>query len=105
MLRSFDYVTQSALAYGGLRPEDAARLGPWARLWQLWVSAEFLRAYLAEANGAAFLPANRDDLGLLLDFHLLKRSVNELRAELAAGSARVRVPLQGLRQLLATDAK
>ncbi len=100
MLRSFDYVTQSALTEGGLRPEDAARLGPWARLWQLWVSVEFVRSYLAAAAGAAFLPAGRDDLGLLLDFHLLKRAVNELRAELAAPSARVRVPLLGLRQLL-----
>jgi maltose alpha-D-glucosyltransferase/alpha-amylase len=105
MLRSFDYATQSALTGGGLRPEDAARLGPWARLWQLWVSAEFVRAYLASAAGAAFLPANRDDLSLLLDFHLLKRALNELRSELAAGAARARVPLLGLRQLLAAGSK
>ncbi|HKI37073.1 MAG TPA: maltose alpha-D-glucosyltransferase [Gemmataceae bacterium] len=102
MLRSFDYATQSALTEGGLRPEDALRLGPWARLWQLWVSVGFVRAYLAAAGGAAFLPANRNDLGLLLDFHLLKRAVYELRSGLTAGSPRVRVPLQGLRQMLAT---
>ena len=101
MLRSFDYATQSALTEGGLRPEDAARLGPWARLWELWVSVEFLRSYLTEAAGALFLPANHDDLSLLLDFHLLKRTVNELRYELAAGSARTRVPLLALRQMLA----
>jgi maltose alpha-D-glucosyltransferase/alpha-amylase len=102
MLRSFDYATQSALNQGGLRPEDAARLQPWARLWQVWVSAAFVRSYLSTAAGAAFLPANRDDLSLLLDFHLLKRAVNELRYELAAGAARARVPLLGLRQILLT---
>jgi len=105
MLRSFDYATQSALTSGGLRPEDAARLRPWARLWQLWVSVEFVRAYLAAAGGAPFLPAKHDDLGLLLNFHLLKRAVNELRWELAAGVDRARVPLLGLRQLLATGGK
>jgi maltose alpha-D-glucosyltransferase/alpha-amylase len=102
MLRSFDYATQSALNQGGLRPEDAARLQPWARLWQVWVSAAFVRSYLTTAAGTAFLPANRDDLSLLLDFHLLKRAVNELRYELGAGAARARVPLLGLRQILLT---
>ncbi len=105
MLRSFDFATQCALTEGGLRFEDAARLAPWARMWHLWVSVEFVRSYLAAANGAAFLPDNRADRSLLLDFHLVKRAVNELRAELAAGSARARVPLQGLRQLLAAAGK
>jgi maltose alpha-D-glucosyltransferase / alpha-amylase len=86
-----------------LRPEDAARLVPWARMWSLWVSAAFLRAYLTALDGAGFLPVGRDDRSLLLDFHLLKRVVNELRAELAAGSPRVAVPLQGLLQLLAAE--
>jgi maltose alpha-D-glucosyltransferase/alpha-amylase len=105
MLRSFDYATQSALREGGLRPEDAARLGPWARLWQLWVSAAFVRTYLADAAGAVFLPTGRDDLSVLLDFHLLKRAVNELRYELSFGAARARVPLLGLLQLLASGGK
>jgi maltose alpha-D-glucosyltransferase/alpha-amylase len=105
MLRSFDYATQGALTRGDLRPEDVARLEPWARLWHLWVSAAFVRAYLAALDGASFLPANRDDLRLLLDFHLLKRVVNELRAKVAARSPGVRVPLRALRQLLATAEK
>jgi predicted trehalose synthase len=69
-------------------------------MWQLWVSVGFMRAYRAAVRGAAFLPEGRADLGLLLDFHLLKRAVNELRYELTDGSPRARVPLQGLRQLL-----
>jgi maltose alpha-D-glucosyltransferase/alpha-amylase len=101
MLRSFDYAAQSALTEGGLRPEDAARLGPWAQMWQLWASAEFLRSYLSAAGAAPFLPADRTDLALLLDFHLLKRALNELRGELASHSSRVGVPLRGLRRLLA----
>jgi maltose alpha-D-glucosyltransferase/alpha-amylase len=105
MLRSFDYATQSTLTDGGLRPEDVAKLGPWARMWGLWVSVGFVRAYLTAADGAGFLPADRADRSLLLDFHLLKRAVAELRYELAAHSPRVRAPLQGLRQLLAAAGK
>ena len=101
MLRSFDYATQSALTAAACAPRTRPGWPRGARMWHLWVSVEFMRAYLAAADGAAFLPAGRDDLSLLLDFHLLKRAVNELRAELAAGAARARVPLQGLRQLLA----
>ncbi len=103
MLRSFDYVTQSALADGGLRPEDAARLRPWARLWHLWVSAAFVRSYLEAAGPAVFLPRDRADVGLLLDFYLLKRCVNELRYELTVRPERAKVPLRGLRQLLQTE--
>ena len=90
----------NALAAGGLRPEDAARLEPWARLWHAWVSAAFVRSYLEAAGPAPFLPRDRADLGLLLDFYLLKRCVNELRAELTTRPARAAVPLRGLRQLL-----
>jgi len=102
MLRSFDFATQSALTEGQLRPEDTARLGPWAHLWQLWVSVNFVRAYLAAAGTSPFLPGSRHDLGLLLDFSLLKRTINELRYELARQSPRVRVPLLALRQMLVT---
>jgi maltose alpha-D-glucosyltransferase/alpha-amylase len=100
MLRSFDYVLQDALAGGDLRPEDVARLGPWERLWRVWVSAAFVKSYLAAADGGTFLPKSRADVGLLLDFYLLKRAVNELRYELGVRPARARVPLQGLRRLL-----
>jgi maltose alpha-D-glucosyltransferase/alpha-amylase len=100
MLRSFDFAAQTALTEGRLRPEDAARLGPWARLWQLWVSVAFLRAYLTATAGVPFLPEDRKDLGLLLDFHLLKRTFNELRYQLTHNSTHVRVPLVALRQML-----
>jgi maltose alpha-D-glucosyltransferase/alpha-amylase len=100
MLRSFHYAALVALRDGGLRVEDAPALAPWARFWHLWVSVAFMKAYLATAGGAAFLPAPEKGLGALLDFYLLKRAVNELRYELNRGSDRVYVPVLGLLQLL-----
>src|SRR5436853_4934333 len=54
MLRSFDYASHAALSHEAsgaiFRPEDADRLEPWARFWAGWVSAAFLRSYLALAG-------------------------------------------------------
>jgi maltose alpha-D-glucosyltransferase/alpha-amylase len=100
MLRSFHYAALVALRDGGLRSEDAPALAPWARFWYVWVSVAFVKAYLATAGKAAFLPAPEEGLGALLDFYLLKRAVNELRYEMNRGPDRVYVPVLGLLQIL-----
>jgi maltose alpha-D-glucosyltransferase/alpha-amylase len=100
MVRSFHYAALCALTQGSLRPEDQAVLEPWVRFWHQWVATTFLKAYLATAAGGQFLPANREELDVLLDFYLLKRAVNELHYELTYHPERVRVPLQGLLHLL-----
>jgi maltose alpha-D-glucosyltransferase/alpha-amylase len=96
MLRSFHYATVSAARKGRIRPEDLLPLVPWARLWHLWVSVTFLKGYLGAASQGSFLPPDRDGLRTLLDFSLLKRTVNELRFELTNNPERVRIPLRGL---------
>ena len=64
----------------------------------------FLRAYLQAADGAAFLPASRDDLDALLDAFQLEKAVYELRYEVANRPDWVPIPLQGVRQLLESGA-
>jgi maltose alpha-D-glucosyltransferase / alpha-amylase len=100
MVRSFHYAALCALASKAVRREDQATLEPWARFWHLGVSTAFLKGYLGAAARGTFLPADREELGLLLDFSLLKRAVNELNYELTHHSELVRVPLQGLLHLL-----
>ncbi len=109
MMRSFHYAAYAALlGAGGLRPDDEERLGgsaeSWLRYWYGWVAAVFLRAYLQAADGAAFLPASRDDLDTLLDAFLLEKAVYELRYEVANRPDWVPIPLQGVRQLLESGA-
>jgi maltose alpha-D-glucosyltransferase/alpha-amylase len=96
MLRSFHYATASAARKGRIRPEDLLPLVPWARLWYLWVSVVFVKAYLDVATHASFLPTDRQELHTLFDHSLLKRSVNELRFELTNNMEHVRVPLRAL---------
>src|SRR5262249_41583476 len=102
MLRSFDYAAFAALfAFTQDRPDDFARLEPWARLWQQWASAACLHAYRARARGAAFLPERHEDFEELLDTFLLEKAFYELVYELNNRPDWVRIPLGGVLALLA----
>ncbi len=105
MLRSFHYAPYAVLlgqAPGvAFRDADVAALEPWARYWQRWVGAAFLRSYLATAGGAPFLPASRGDLQGLLDAYLLDKAVYELAYELNNRPTWVRIPVEGILQLVA----
>ncbi len=102
MLRSFSYATLTAQgASTQLRPEDAPRLTPWATLWESWVSAAFLRAYLAATRGASFLPSSEHGLEAVLRAYTLEKALYELAYELNNRPAWVHIPLTGLLQLRA----
>jgi predicted trehalose synthase len=112
MIRSFHYAASSALLGdigargrlpGLLRPEDVPVLKPWIQAWQVYVSAAFLKAYLARTQQAPFMPDNRDDYAALLDAFLLEKSLRELQHELDRRAHWVVIPIQGLQQLLGLD--
>ena len=105
MLRSFHYASYAAL-YGqvsGIRPEDFPALEPWAHFWYTWVSVAFLKAYLSVAKEKPFLPADPTEVQLLLDVYLLEKGMYELGYELNNRPDWVKVPLQGLLQLLSAS--
>ena len=55
MLRSFDYAAYAGLfAFTKDRPDDFARLAPWAEQWRDAVSAAFLQEYRATAGRELF---------------------------------------------------
>jgi maltose alpha-D-glucosyltransferase/alpha-amylase len=99
MLRSFSYAALTAIdAATETRPDDARRLAPWAELWHTWVSASFLRSYLAATHGAAFLPPPRD-FDVMLRAYVLDKALYELAYELNNRPACVHIPLAGIVQL------
>ncbi len=106
MLRSFHYAANAPLIgkTGGsmFRPDEAARLEPWAHCWQLWVSAAFLTAYLESSAEGSFLPRSREELSLLLSVYLLEKSIYELGYELNNRPDWVKLPLRGILDLLGT---
>jgi maltose alpha-D-glucosyltransferase / alpha-amylase len=100
MLRSFHYAAYHAIFEHLPRPEDLPAMERWANFWQMWVSAGFLQAYLEVAFQGAFLPKNEDEMEILLDAFCLEKAVYELGYELNNRPQWVKLPIQGIFQLL-----
>jgi maltose alpha-D-glucosyltransferase/alpha-amylase len=107
LLRSFHYAAYATILSrdpgGAVRAQDLPDLRPAARSWYLWVGAAFLKAYLDTARPCSFLPESRDELAAMLDAHLLEKAVYELGYELNSRPDWVRIPLQGILDMLATE--
>ena len=104
MLRSFHYAAYTGLMHASqeaaITPKQRQRLDAWARFWTQRISALFLASYLETAQDAAFLPRRREELEILLDVYLLGKAVYELGYELNNRPDWVRIPVQGVLQLL-----
>jgi maltose alpha-D-glucosyltransferase/alpha-amylase len=107
MLRSFHYAAYSALIkHASLlsKPEDnLPLLQHWAQYWYTWVSVQFLNAYLDIMMQTGLLPGNPDQLKILLDAFLLDKALYEVGYELNNRPDWVRVPLQGILQLVEAE--
>jgi len=108
MLRSFHYAAYAPLlqqASNQTRGDDKLQVfGSWAHYWQVWVSVAFLKTYLDSSADCPSIPVNREELAVLLDTYLLDKAVYELGYELNNRPAWVRIPLDGISQLLRSTA-
>jgi maltose alpha-D-glucosyltransferase / alpha-amylase len=101
MLRSYSYAAHASLfAHTASRQAVLDRLEAWARVWQLWTAAAFLKGYLAAAGNATFLPADPVQHAALLNLFLITKAFYELNYELNNRPDWVRIPLHGVLELL-----
>jgi maltose alpha-D-glucosyltransferase/alpha-amylase len=104
MLRSFDYAAHAALfaqlERGVITQEALKWIEPWARYWTHWTSVVFLQAYLAGAESGGFLPKTTQELKTLLEANEINKALYELGYELNNRPAWLRIPLQGILQLM-----
>jgi maltose alpha-D-glucosyltransferase/alpha-amylase len=70
------------------------------RLWYGWASATVLSSYLEASRDASFTATDPLESRILLDAFLLERALVELRNELGNRPDRVRIPLEGIMQIL-----
>jgi maltose alpha-D-glucosyltransferase/alpha-amylase len=101
MVRSFHYAAYIALLKeASLRSEDIPVLEPWTDLWYRYVSAVFVKSYLDTVENASFIPADREEMEIMLKAFLLEKAVYELGYELNNRPEWVIIPLRGLKDLL-----
>jgi maltose alpha-D-glucosyltransferase/alpha-amylase len=100
LVRSFHYAAYAGLYQhverGSIPHENLPKFESWVRLWNLWVSVTFLRAYLRNLGTSGLLPGTEADLRVMLEAYLLNHMVKELGDELSHRSVSVRIPLQGI---------
>ncbi len=107
MLRSFHYAVYSALfdeeARGSFQADRREQMEAWAEDWRLLVCSEYLRTYLSRTEDAGFLPNTPEEIKVLLDAYLMEKAVYELGYEMNNRPDWVRIPLQGIEQLLEAE--
>ena len=104
MLRSFHYAAYTALSEhldrGLVSQENRLRVSVWAAYWYQWVSASYLRAYLKTLGKTKLLPTDPEELKALFDAYLVDKAVYEIGYELNNRPAWLRIPFDGLLQLM-----
>ena len=104
MLRSFHYAPYAVLMGQApgitFQPHQVHALEPWARFWHRWTCAAFLQSYLATVGQSPLLPSSREELHRLLDAYLLDKALYEMAYELNNRPSWVRIPVEGILQLV-----
>lgn len=104
MLRSFHYVSHAALTTQTpniLLGHEDRPAHEWATFWYSWSAAAFLREYLRVAGEGGFLPPEPAQARLLLEVFLIEKTLYELRYEMNHRPDWMKIPLEGLLQLVA----
>ena len=100
MLRSYQYAAYSSyfsrIGATTVSPDEAARLRRWAEFWAFWVSAAFLKRYLAGVAGTPIVPAARGDLATLLEVFVLEKALYEVAYEMNNRPNWLSIPLSGI---------
>ena len=109
MLRSFHYAAWAGLyeriKHGSLEYRRLPEFEPWMRLWYQGVGSAYLRAYLKTMGPSEVVPQSQEDLLAMLPAYLLNKAVYEMGYELNNRPPWLRIPLQGILQLLALQPK
>jgi len=77
-----------------------ASLEAWIEAWHLWMGGLFLESYLFKAREGRYLPERKEEIEVLLDAYLLEKAIYELGYELNNRPEWVRIPLQGILDLV-----
>jgi maltose alpha-D-glucosyltransferase/alpha-amylase len=101
MVRSFRNV-----AYDGftkttqVQKENIPSLIPFARLWAHYMVGFFMKSYLETVRNTAFIPADKQDLQMMLETYMLEKSLLDLNHELKNQPEKAVVPLRVIKSII-----
>jgi len=103
MLRSIDYAAVAGMRGATTdRVEDTTVLEPLAAQWERSTVEAFLAGYRETIVGTPSYPRDGDLADRLLELFVLEKAFYEMSYELANRPAWVRIPLEGIRAILAS---
>jgi maltose alpha-D-glucosyltransferase/alpha-amylase len=95
MIRSFYYVAyEGFLSSAQMQTEEQTTLLPFADFWAHYMSSFFMKAYLEEINGSAFIPDNVKDFEVLIQTFLLENALHWFNYEVTHRPQRAVIPLR-----------
>ncbi|MDD2898353.1 MAG: maltose alpha-D-glucosyltransferase [Desulfuromonadaceae bacterium] len=101
MIHSFHYAAMSTLVHHcSSHPDDLPLLDPWLEAWYVYVGGSYLKAYLHAMKNSPLVPANRDELSIMLRCFLFDKMIHELGYELHSRPAGIDLTLRGIEMLL-----
>jgi maltose alpha-D-glucosyltransferase/alpha-amylase len=100
MIRSFHYASYSVLIQKEGADPNIRNAEEWAEEWYRYISAIYLNSYLENVKGQPFIPADENDLHLLLEIFLLEKAVYELGYELNNRPDWVVIPIRSINYIL-----
>jgi maltose alpha-D-glucosyltransferase/alpha-amylase len=104
MLRSINYASVAGMRGATSdRAEDTSALQPLAHDWERRSVEAFLAGYRERIAGTRSYPSDPDVAQRLLDLFVLEKAFYEMSYELANRPAWVRIPLEGIRGILAPE--
>ena len=83
------------------RPEDLEVLQPVVEEWERDAVESFMTGYRGAIEGCPSYPAEAADAEALLDLFLIEKAAYEIAYEAANRPTWVRIPLEGIRRILA----
>ncbi|PHI18893.1 maltose alpha-D-glucosyltransferase [Lewinellaceae bacterium SD302] len=104
MFRSLEYASQLALEEQGNLKDDAFEyLTGWLDTAYRCLATEFLTAYRKSTAGSRLLPADEEDLMVLLDTFMIEKALQEIRYNLNYRPEQASVPIRGLLGILDSE--
>jgi maltose alpha-D-glucosyltransferase/alpha-amylase len=106
MIRSIYYVAYEGLIVNKTESaEEENKMMPFVNAWIHYVSGFFMDAYLKTVRNTGIVPANRDELRIMLENYLLEKGIYSLNYELNNRPEWVIVPLRSLLSFLERQAR